>query len=157
MLKTHHKMIGWNRDFNNSQLKSYVKSPNINASQLKPYTFHSLTSLCPSCLTFLSPLSPPGSEPTLNHSLSLLDGPYLNLFSCTSPEGWARSWLFLRPSVRPSVPLLGEAQNLCFCTILSEISENHLCILQYLAPVALKTHHKINSFFVKCSKHTIKW
>ena len=24
-------------------------------------------------------------------------------------------------SVRPSVPLLGEAQNICFCTILSEI------------------------------------
>ena len=60
-------------------------------------------------------------------------------------------------SVRPSVPLLGEAQNLCFCTILSEISENHLCILQYLAPVALKTHYKINTFFVKCSKHHIKW
>ena len=74
-----------------------------------------------------------------------------------SLEGWARSWLFLRPSVRPSVPLLGEAQNICFCTILSEISENHLCILQYLATVALKTHHKIDTFFVKCSKHTIKW
>ena len=39
------------------------------------------------------------------------------------------------------VPLLGEAQNICFCTILSEISENHICILQYLhvATVALKT------------------
>ena len=48
--------------------------------------------------------------------------------------------------MRPCVPLLGEAQNLCFCTILSEISENHLCILQYLAPVALKTHHKIYTF-----------
>ena len=63
----------------------------------------------------------------------------------------------VRASVRPCVPLLGEAQNICFCTILSEISENHLCILQYLAPVALKTHHKIDTFFVKCSKHTIKW
>ena len=62
----------------------------------------------------------------------------------------------VRASVRGSVPLLGEAQNLCFCTILSEISENHLCILQYLAPVALKTHHKIDTFFVECSKHTIK-
>ena len=64
----------------------------------------------------------------------------------------------VRASVRPCVPLLGEAQNmtLWFCTILSEISENHLCILQYLAPVALKTHHKIDTFFVKCSKHTIK-
>ena len=37
------------------------------------------------------------------------------------------------PSVRVCVPLLGEAQNLCFCTILSEISENHLCILQVLS------------------------
>ena len=63
----------------------------------------------------------------------------------------------VRPCVRACVPLLGEAQNLCFCTILSEISENHLCILQYLATVALKTQHKIDTFFVKCSKHTIKW
>ena len=46
----------------------------------------------------------------------------------------------VRPCVRACVPLLGEAQNLCFCTILSEISENDLCILQYLATVALKTH-----------------
>ena len=136
-------------NFNTSQLKSYVKSPNIKTSQLKPYTFHSLTSLSPPCLTFLPLLSSPGSDSTLNHSLSLLDTPYLNLFSCISSEGWARSWLFLRPSVRPSVrpsPLLGEAQNICFCTILSEISENHICILQYLATVALKTHHKIDIF-----------
>ena len=144
-------------NFNISQLKSYVKSLNINTSKLKSYTFHSLTSLCPPCLTFLSLLSSPGSDSTLNHSLSLLDSPLLSLFSCISSEGWARSWLFLCASVRASVPLLGEAQNLCFCTILSEISENHLCILQYLAPVALKTHHKIDTFFVKCSKHTIKW
>ena len=33
------------------------------------------------------------------------------------------------PCVRPSVPLLGEAQNIWFRTILSEILENHLCIL----------------------------
>ena len=59
-------------------------------------------------------------------------------------------------SVRGSVPLLGEAQNLCFYTILSEISENQLCILQYLAPVALKTQHQIDTLFIKCSKHTIK-
>ena len=53
--------------------------------------------------------------------------------------------LIIHPSVRASgracVPLLGEAQNLCFCTILSEISKNHICILQYLAPIALKTYH----------------
>ena len=54
------------------------------------------------------------------------------------------------------VPLLAEAQNLWFRTILSEISENHVCILQYLATVALKTEHKIDTFFVKCSKHFMK-
>ena len=151
MLKTHHEMIGWNHEFQYLPAKSEVKSSNINTSQLKPYTFHSLTSFCPPCLTFLSLLSPPGSDSTLNHSLPLLNTPYLNLFSCISPEGWARSWLFLRACVRACVPLLGEAQNIGFCTILSEISKNHLCILQYLATVALKTHHKINTFFVKCS------
>ena len=62
----------------------------------------------------------------------------------------------VRASVRPSVPLLREAQNICFRTILFQILENHLCILQYLAPVALKAHHKIATFFVKCSKHIIK-
>ena len=62
----------------------------------------------------------------------------------------------VRASVSGSVPLLGEAQNLCFYTILSEISENHVCILQYLAPVALKTPHQIDTLFIKCSKHTIK-
>ena len=48
----------------------------------------------------------------------------------------------VRASVRPSVPLLGEAQNLWFRTILSDFLENHLCILQYLATVAFKTQHK---------------
>ena len=63
----------------------------------------------------------------------------------------------VRPSVRASVPLLGEAQNICFCTILSEISENNiLCILQYLADIALKTHYQIYTLLVKCSKHIIK-
>ena len=62
----------------------------------------------------------------------------------------------VRACVRACVPLLGEAQNICFCPILSEISENQLCILQYLATVALKTHHKIDTFFVKVSKDTIK-
>ena len=56
----------------------------------------------------------------------------------------------------PALPASGDAQKHRFCIILSDISENHLCILQYLAPVALKTHHKIDTFFVKCSKHIIK-
>ena len=143
MLKTHHKMRDWHLP---------TEIVNFNTSYLKPYSFHSLTSLCPPCLTFLSLLSPPGSHSSLNHSLLLLARPYLNFFSCISPEGWARSWLFLRPCVRACVPLLGEAQNLCFCTILSEISEN-----QYLATVALKTCYEIDTFFIKCLKHTIKW
>ena len=62
----------------------------------------------------------------------------------------------VRACVRACVPHLGEARNIWFRTILSEISENHLCILQYLATVALKTQHKIDTFFVKVSKHTIK-
>ena len=62
----------------------------------------------------------------------------------------------VHPCVRACVPLLGEAQNICFCTILFEIAENHLCILPYLAPVALKTHHKVDTVFVECSKHIIK-
>ena len=42
--------------------------------------------------------------------------------------------------------------------ILSEISENHVCILQDLVMVASKTPHNLKryTFFVKCSKHTIK-
>ena len=156
MFKRHHKMRCWNREFQYLPAKIIGKIVKCQYLQLKPYTFQPLTSLCPPCLTFLSLLSSPGSDSTLNHSLSLLDTPYLNLFSCISSEGWARSWLFLRPCVRPS-PILGEAQNICFCTILSEIPENHLCILQYLATVAFKTLHKIDTFFVKCSKHTIKW
>ena len=159
MLKTQHKMIRWNREFQYLPAKiigKFVKYQYLPTKAIH-FPLSHLTSLCPPCLTFPSLLSSPGSDSTLNHSLSLLDSPYLNLFSCISPEGWARSWLFLRPCVRASVPLLGEAQNLCFCIILSEIWENHLCILQYLATVALKTQHKINTFFVKCSKHIIKW
>ena len=130
-------------NFNTSQLKSYVKSSNINTSQLKPYIFHSLTSLCPPCLTFLSVLSPHGSDSTLNHSLSFLDTLFKFILMHLA-RGLSSKLIIppcVRPCVRPCVPLLGEAQNICCCTILSEISENQLCISQYLAPVALKTHH----------------
>ena len=148
-----------NREFQYLPTKIIGKIVKYQYLPTKTIHFSPFTSLCPPCLTFLSLLSSPGSDSSLNHSLSLLDSPYLNLFPCISdsPEGWARSCLFLRASVRACVPLLGEAQNICFCTILSEIPENHICILQYLAPVALKTHQKIDTFFVNCSKHTIKW
>ena len=147
-------------NFNTSQLKSYVKSSNIKTSQLKPYTFHSLSSLCPTSLTFLPPLS---SSWLWLHSQSLsvtLGHPLFEFILMHLFRGLSSKLIIppcVRPCVRASVPLLGEAQNICFCTILSEISENHLCILQYLATVALKTQHKIDTFFVKCSKHTIKW
>ena len=111
-----------------------------------------LSVLCHStlCSTLLCPKLLQSSSTFLLCTTSCV---ILHWFLCISPEGWAQSGLFLRACV----PLLGEAQNLWFRTILSEISENHLCILQHLAPDAFKTHHKINTFFIKCSKHTIKW
>ena len=51
----------------------------------------------------------------------------------------------VRPSVRPCVPLLGEAQNLCFCTILSEMRPSpskHLIKLVLFCQM-LKTHHNM--------------
>ena len=144
MLKTHHKMKGWNREFH--YLSAKIIGKIIKYQYLPAKTIHfSLSHLTLSSLSHI-PLSP---------------------LSCHSwtPLIWVYSHASLQraeleadySSVRPCVPLLGEAQNICFCTILSEISENHLCILQYLATVALKTQHKIDTFFVKCSKHTIKW
>ena len=153
MPKTHHKMIGWNREF--QYLPAKIIGEIVKSQYLPTKTIHfSFSHLTLSSLSHI-PLSPLFFQlwSTLNHSLSLLDNPYLNLFSCISSEGWARSWLFLRASVRACVPLLGEAQNLCFCTILSKISKSHLCILPHLATVAFK----IGTFFVPCSKQIIKW
>ena len=84
--------------------------------------------------------------------------PYLALFRLVLmhlSRGLSPDWI-IPPCVRASVPLLREAQNLWFRTILSEISESHLCILQFLADAALKTHDKIDTFSAKCSKHIIK-
>ena len=154
-------MRGWNREF--QYLPAKIIGKIVKYQYLPTKTIHfSLPHLTLSSLSHIPP-SPLFSWLWFHsQSLSVAPGrPYFSLFSCISLEGWARSWLFLRPCVRASVracvPLLGEAQNLCFCTILSEISENHVCILQYLAAVALKTQHKISTFFVKCSQHTIKW
>ena len=52
--------------------------------------------------------------------------------------------------------LLGEARNIRFYAILSEIPGNHPRNLQYLLPAALKTQHEMNVFFGNPSKHTIK-
>ena len=125
--------------------KSYVKSSSIDTFQLKPYTFHSLSSLCLPSLTFLSPLSSSRLSLfiTLSNSWTLLVGVYSHASLQRAELGVDYS--SVSPSVRTSVPLLVEAQNLCFRTILSEISKKHFCILQHLATVALKTQHRIDT------------
>ena len=159
MLNTHHKMRGWNCEFQYLPAKiigkivkyQYLPSKTVHFS-LSQLTLSSLSQIpLSSLLLALTPLSI-----TLCHSWGPLIWWIYSHASRQRAELEA-DYSSVRRCVRPCVPLLGEAQNLCFCTILSEISENHLCILQYLAPVALKTHHKIDTFFVKCSKHIIKW
>ena len=147
-------MIGWNREFQYPPAKiigkivkyQYLPAKTIHFS-LSHLTLSSLSHIpLSSLLLALTPLSV-----TLCQSWTLL----IWVYSHASRQRAELEADY--SSVLACVPLLGEAQNLCFCIILSEISENHLCILQYLAPVALKTRHKIDTFFVKCSKHTIKW
>ena len=156
MLKTHHKMRGWNREF--QYLPAKIIGKIVKCQYLPAKTIHfSLSHLTLSSLSHI-PLSPLFSWLWLHsQSLSVTLGQPLFEFILMHLFRGLSSKLIIPPCVRASVPLLGEAQNLWFRTILSEISENHICILQYLAPVALKTRHKINTFFVKCSKHTIKW
>ena len=158
MFKTHHKMRCWNREIQYLQAKIIGKI--VKYQYLPTKTIHfSLSHITLSSLSHI-PLSPFFSWLWL-HSQSLCHSwmPLIWIYSHASRQRaeLEADYSSVRPSVRPSIPLLGKAQHLCFCTILSEISENHLCILQYLAPVAFKTHHKIDTFFVKCSKHTIKW
>ena len=160
MLKTHHKMRGRNREF--QYLPSKIIGKIVKYQYLPAKTIHfSLSHLTLSSLSHI-PLSPLSSWLWL-HSQSLsvaLGHPLFEFILMHLSRGLSSKLIIppcVRACVRPCVPLLGEAQNICFCTILSEISENHLCILQYLATVALKTQHKIDTFFVKCSKHTIKW
>ena len=156
MLKTHHKMRGRNREF--QYLSAKIIGKIVKYQYLPTKTIHfSLSHLTLSSLSHI-PLSPLFSRLWFHsQSLSVTLGQPLFEFILMHLFRGLSSKLIIPPSVRPSVPLLGEAQNICFCTILSEISENHLCILQYLATVAFKTQHKIDTFFVKCSKHTIKW
>ena len=156
MLKTHHKMRRWHREF--QYLPAKIIGKIVKYQYLPTKTIHfSLSHLTLSSLSHI-PLSPLFSWLWFHsQSLSVTLGQPLFEFILMHLFRGLSSKLIIPPSVRASVPLLGEAQNICFCTILSEISENHLCILQYLATVAFKTHHKIDTFFVKCSKHTIKW
>ena len=160
MFKTHHKMISWNREF--QYLPAEITGKIVKYQYLPAKTIHfSLSHLTLSSLSHI-PLSRISSWLWFqSQSLFVALGqPWFEFILMHLARGLSSKLIIppsVRPSVRPSVPLLGEAQNLRFCTILSEISENHLCILQYLATVALKTQHKIDTFFVKCSKHTIKW
>ena len=156
MLKTPHKMIGWNREFQYLRAKIICKI--VKYQYLPTKTIHfSLSHLTLSSLSHI-PLSPLSSWLWLHpQSLSVTLGRPLFEFILMHLARGLSSKLIIPPSVRACVPLLGEAHNTCFCTILSETPENHICILQYLAPVALKTQHSIDTFFVKCSEHTIKW
>ena len=152
MLKTHHKMRGWNREF--QYLPAKIIGKIVKYQYLPAKTIHfSLSNLTLSSLSHI--LSPLFSwlwfhSQSLSVTLGqpLFEFILMHLFRGLSPK------LIIPACVRPCVPLLGEAKNICFCTILSEIPENHLCILRYLAPVALKTYHKIDTFFVKCSKQS---
>ena len=149
MLKSHHKMRGWNLEF--QYLPAKIIGNIVKYQCLPAKTIHfSLSHLTLPSLSHI-PLSPLFSWLWFHsHSLSVTLGQPLFEFILMHLFRGLSSKLIIppcvRPSVRASVPLLGEAQNICFCTILSENSENHLCILQYLATVALKTHHKIAIF-----------
>ena len=149
-------MRAWNREFQYLPAKIICKI--VKYQYLSSKTIHfSLSHLTLPSLSHI-PLSPLFSWLWLHsQSLSVTLGQPLFEFILMHLFRGLSSKLIIPASVRACVPLLGEAQNICFCTILSEIPENHLCILLYLATVALKTQHKIATFFVKCSKHTIKW
>ena len=136
MLKTHHKMR-WNREFQYLPAKIIRKIGKYQYILNK--TIHFSLHLTLSSL-FHIPLSPliPVSI-TLCHSWTAPIWIYshASLQRADLKAGYSS----VRASVHASVPLLREAQNLCFCNVLSEISKNHICILQYLAPIALKTYH----------------
>ena len=145
MLKRHHKMRGWNREF--QYLPAKILGKIVKCQCLPAKTIHfSLSHLTLSSLSHI-PLSSLFSWLWFHsQSLSVTLGQPLFEFILMHLFRGLSSKLIIPASVRACVPLLGEAQNLCFCTILPEISENHVCILQYLAQVAFKTRHKINTF-----------
>ena len=74
----------------------------------------------------------------LKGKLFKFSSPFSNLIWAYSHASLQRAELgvdysSVRACVHASVPLLGEAQNLWFCTIPSEISENYLCETQEVA------------------------
>ena len=86
MLRKQHKTRGWNCEF--QYLSPKIIGKMFTSQYLSTKTIH-----FPFTLLTLSPLfhisfSPPrGSDSTLSHSLSVLDAPYLSLFSCILPKG----------------------------------------------------------------------
>ena len=157
MLKTHHKMIGWNREF--QYLPAKIIDKYFKYQYLPTKTIHfSLSHLTLSSLSHI-PLSPLFSWLWFHsQSLSVTLGQPLFEFILMHLARGLSSKLIIPPCVRACVRAsLSSGKLKTYAFALSEISENHLCILRYLAPVALKTQHKIGTFFVECSKHTIKW
>ena len=152
MLETHHKMRCWNREFQYVPAKIIGKI--VKCQYLPAKTIHfSLSHLTLSSLSHI-PLSPLSSWLWFHsQSLSVTLGQPLFEFILMHLSRGLSSERINPPSVRPPPP----SRNLWFRTILSEISENHVCISQCLATVALKTHYRINTVFVKCSKHVIQW
>ena len=156
MRKTQHKMKGWNREFHYLSAKiiheiircQYLQAKTITLFTVSPHSVLPVShSSLSSLLLALIPLSI-----TLCHSWTALIWiyPHASLQRAELEADYSS----VRPCVRPCVPLLGEAQNICFCTILSEIPENHLCILLYLATVALTTQHKIDIVFLSNAQIT---
>ena len=130
MLKTRHKMRGWNREF--QYLPARIIGKIVKCQYLPTKTIHfAFSHLTLPSLSHI-PLSPLSSWLWLHsQSLSVTLGHPLFEFILMHLFRGLSSKLIIPASVRASVPLLGEAQNICFCTILSEIPGNHLCILQY--------------------------
>ena len=160
MLKTHHKMRCWNREF--QYLSARIVGEMAKCQYLSTKTMHfSLTFHTLSPLSHIPLSPPPGSHSTLGHSLSVLDAPYLSLFSCISPEGWARSWLFLRPCVRACVrpPPRGSSKHMLlhhtvwnfrkshlYFTVLSSRRPQNTLWNCYFFRQMLKTHHKMRGW-----------
>ena len=130
-------MIGWNREF--QYLLAKIIGKIVKYQYLPAKTIHfSLSHLTLSSLSHI-PLSPISSW--LSFQSITLCCSWTNLIWIYSHASRQRAELeadysSVRPCVRASVPLLGEAQNLCFCTILSEISESpmYFTVLSYGRP-----------------------
>ena len=156
MLKTHHKMIGWNREF--QYLSAKIIGKFIKYQYLPTKTIHfSLSHLTLSSLSHIA-VSPLFSWLWFHsQSLSVTLGQPLFEFILMHLARGLSSKLIIHPSVRAS-PSSGKLKKYAFAPYCLKFHKNHeVCTLQYLATVAFETRHKINMFFVKCSKHFITW